>query len=1024
MVLLKTSAIGQGRQLVPIIDMCGIAAIFAYDPAAPAVDRAELVNIRDAMTARGPDGSGAWFSTDGKAALGHRRLSIIDLSPGGAQPMASQNGARVVTFNGEIYNYRELRARLEQKGCRFQSASDTEVLLHLYAEKGEGMVLDLRGMYAFAIWDAAKQGLFLARDPYGIKPLYYADDGKTFHAASQVKALLGAGAIDTSPEPAGHVGFFLWGHVPEPFTLHRGIRALPAGTSLWVGRDGPGQPRRFCGISEILAQAETSRSPRPDRERLRSSLQDSVRHHLIADAPLGLFLSSGLDSATLTGLAAREGGTLRTVTLGFDEFRGTANDETALAEKVARQYGSVHETVWVTGADFHSRGESLFSAMDQPTIDGVNTYFVSLAARRASLKVALSGLGGDELFGGYPSFHEIPRVVGALGLFRHCGAVGRAARVLSAPLLKRMTSPKYAGLFEYGGAYAGAYLLRRGLFMPWELPGLLDPEMARQGWRDLQPILCLEETLKGLSNPRLKVSALESCWYMRNQLLRDSDWAGMAHSLEIRMPLVDVQLLRQISPLLAGDAPPNKQDMASTPAPRLPDEILHRRKTGFCIPVRQWLLRDAEAPRNPGGLSTNRGLRGWSLAVYARFAGGQLASVKQRKQRRSAKAGSARILVLLSDAFGGWGGIAKFNRDFLAALASHERVEEVVALPRQMPHESEPMPAGLTYVRQAAGGKCAFVLQALKAAREMKKHAHCGPVFTICAHINLLPAAYAARLRLSGPLALVIHGIDAWKPTPSLLANRLAAKADRVISVSEFTRDHFLSWSGVARDRVSILPNSVNPSLFGPGPKAASLLARYKLHDKKVIMTLGRLSAEERYKGFDEVLETMPKLLESMPNLAYLIAGDGLDRARLEQKARQLGLAENVVFAGRVAESEKADHYRLADAYVMPGWGEGFGIVYLEAMACGIPVVGSSIDGSREALRHGELGLLVDPHNPAQIREAIIAALSRPKTVPPGLDYFSLANFQSRVHRIMDEWMGYSDKTSCKAEAPLPAFAQ
>lgn len=345
-------------------------------------------------------------------------------------------------------------------------------------------------------------------------------------------------------------------------------------------------------------------------------------------------------------------------------------------------------------------------------------------------------------------------------------------------------------------------------------------------------------------------------------------------------------------------------------------------------------------------------------------------------------------------------------------------------MPRLMPYDSEPMPAGLNYVTQAAGGKCRFVMHALKAAREMRKHTHSAPVFTICAHINLLLAAYAARQILSGPLALVIHGIDAWKPTSGLLANRLATKVDRVISVSQLTTERFLSWSAVSRDKVSILPNSVNLSLFGPGPKDPSLLSRYKLNGKKVIMTLGRLAGAERYKGFDEVLETMPKLLESIPNLTYLIAGDGLDRGRLEQKARSLGLTEHVVFAGQVAEAEKADHYRLADAYVMPSSGEGFGIVYLEAMACGIPVVGSSIDGSREALRNGELGLLVDPRNPEQIRKAILSALCQSKGVPPGLDYFSLASFRSRVHRIVDELIGPSDKTNSTAEAPLSAFAQ
>jgi asparagine synthase (glutamine-hydrolysing) len=547
--------------------------------------------------------------------------------------MKNQDGTLVVTFNGEIYNYRELRSQLEQKGYRFQSTCDTEVLLHLYAEKGERMVNELRGMYAFAIWDAGKRCLFLARDPYGIKPLYYADDGKTCRAASQVKALLAGGNIDTSPEPAGHVGYFLWGHVPEPYTLYRGIRNLAAGHCLTVEADGKKRLRAYCSIPGILAEAEAGgggRRPETgdrrsdfrisesqlstfNKDLLASSLRDSVRHHLIADVPVGVFLSSGLDSTTIAALASEFGGQLRTVTLGFEEFLGTANDEAPLAEQVSRQYGAAHQTIRVNKQDFRGHFARVMNAMDQPSCDGVNSYFVSFAAARAGLKVAMSGLGGDELFGGYPSFQEIPRAVGALGSFRNYGAFGRVVRIISAPLLKQMTSPKYAGLFEYGGTYAGAYLLRRGMFMPWELPELFDPEIVRQGWQNLQPILHLEETLRGLNNSRLKVSALESCWYMRNQLLRDSDWASMAHSLEIRVPLVDIELLREIAPMLTADVPPDKQDLSLSPSSPLPASVLNRPKTGFTVPVRQWLLNEDTE------FQTERGLRGWTRLVYSTF---------------------------------------------------------------------------------------------------------------------------------------------------------------------------------------------------------------------------------------------------------------------------------------------------------------------------------------------------------------------------------------------------------------------
>jgi asparagine synthase (glutamine-hydrolysing) len=592
--------------------MCGIVGIFSYNDSAPRVDLAEMIAVRDAMAARGPDGAGEWISIDERIALGHRRLAIVDLSEAGAQPMATVDGSLRITFNGEIYNYQSIRQRLEANGVVFQSHTDTEVLLHLYAEKGPAMFDELRGMYAFAIWDATRRRMFLARDPFGVKPLYYADDGMTLRFASQVRALLRARSIDTRSDAAGKVGFMLWGYVPEPYTLYAGIRALPPGSWLSVDSDGIRTSGTFCRISDELAAAEDHAASLVSGDvdgRLREAMLDTVSHHMIADVPVGVFLSSGLDSTTLTALAAEVAGScLHTVTLGFEEYRGGEADEVPLAEMVARQFGTTHQTRWLSPGEFRTDFAAMLSAMDQPSIDGANTYFVSKAAKQAGLKAALSGLGGDELFGGYSSFQQIPQLVRTVGKFP-VGAA-KALRAISAPVLKHFTSAKYAGLLEYGGSYAGAYLLRRGLFMPWELPHLLDPDLVREGWRVLQPILQLEATVKDIANDQLRVSALEMTWYMRNQLLRDSDWAGMAHSLEIRVPLVDLNLLRSVAPLALHSQ--GKAEMARTPASPLPDAILNRRKTGFSIPVRDWLA-DAD-PQSAG-----RGLRGWAMRLAREF---------------------------------------------------------------------------------------------------------------------------------------------------------------------------------------------------------------------------------------------------------------------------------------------------------------------------------------------------------------------------------------------------------------------
>lgn len=584
--------------------MCGINAIFAYGSSAPPVAADEVVRVRDAMTNRGPDGDGLWVSDDRRVGLGHRRLAIIDLSPEGAQPMASADGAVRITYNGEIFNYRALRAELEAEGRHFATESDTEVMLQLYERDGAAMVGRLRGMFALALWDERKRGLLLARDGFGVKPLYVADDGKTVRVASQVKALLAGDGVDTAPEAAGHAGFFLFGYVPEPHTLYRGIRSLPAGATMWIDAHGAGAPEVYFDPATTLAAAgETAAVD------LGAALADSVDHHLVADVPVGVFLSAGLDSTTITGLAAKHHGTgLDTVTLGFDAFRGTAEDEVPLAEAVAKIYDTRHRTCWIDGQAFEDHRAALLAAMDQPTIDGVNVYFVAREAANLGLKVALSGLGGDEMFGGYDTFRQVPGLVGGLGWIPGIGAIGAGVRSLVAPLMKPFVSPKYAAVLEYAGGYGDAYMLRRGLFMPWELADLIGPDLARQGLADLDHRRRLAATVNGVDGAARRVTALECAWYMRSQLLRDADWAGMAHSLEIRVPLVDPFLFRRLAPALGRPGGPDKQAMAATPTPPLPDAVRRRPKSGFSIPVRDWLQ---------GPDSGERGLRGWARQVYA-----------------------------------------------------------------------------------------------------------------------------------------------------------------------------------------------------------------------------------------------------------------------------------------------------------------------------------------------------------------------------------------------------------------------
>ncbi|HEX2833518.1 MAG TPA: asparagine synthase (glutamine-hydrolyzing) [Thermoanaerobaculia bacterium] len=592
--------------------MCGINGIFAYGAEARPVDREELLRSRECMRSRGPDAADLWISNDERVGLAHRRLAIIDLSPAGAQPMF--RGELAIIFNGEIYNYKELRARLESMGRTFTSHSDTEVLLYLYDALGEEMLHELRGMFAIALWDGARRRMLLARDPYGIKPLYLADDGNTIRVASQVKALIASERVDRRFDPAAAAGFFLRGTVPEPFTMYRAIRALPAGSYCYVDEHGAGEPRSYFSIAATLRESMHGAVRMSEEDRVpfvHDAVLESVRYHMVADVPVGAFLSAGIDSSAIVAFARESGATdLQTMTLRFEEYRGRDNDEAPLAQLVAREYGVPHTIRELTIADFKGELDRIFAAMDQPTVDGLNSYFISKAAAELGLKVALSGAGGDELFGGYTSFRDIPRWMPVTRVLAKVPGLGEGVYRLNTALAKRSRhiSPKMGEILRHGSSYAGAYLVKRGRFLASELPDVLGEEIAREGLQRLDLLQLIENTVTpDPGTPYARVAALESSLYLRNQLLRDMDWASMAHSLEVRVPLVDAHLLKKLAPVLVTRTGRGKQILANAPQPSLPDAVRKRRKTGFTLPIKEWLRQEGKV---------EFGKRSWARKVY------------------------------------------------------------------------------------------------------------------------------------------------------------------------------------------------------------------------------------------------------------------------------------------------------------------------------------------------------------------------------------------------------------------------
>jgi len=355
-----------------------------------------------------------------------------------------------------------------------------------------------------------------------------------------------------------------------------------------------------------------------------------------------------------------------------------------------------------------------------------------------------------------------------------------------------------------------------------------------------------------------------------------------------------------------------------------------------------------------------------------------------------------RFLAIVPEAFGGFGGIAVYNRDLLTALAELQLCEKVTVLPRLIRQAPATLPVRIELLEKAANSSLRYLCELVRVLFKRERYD-----VVLCGHINLLPLAEIASRLLGAKHVLLIYGIDAWTPTGRRLSDRLVACTDLVISISRFTKQRFLSWSPIHDNQVHLLPNAIHLEKYGIGEKPHYLEQRYGLGGKKVLMTLGRLQQSEQQKGIDEMLEILPAVLPEEKNLSYLIAGDGDDKQRLERKAASLGLSRHVVFAGRVREAEKADHYRLADVFVMPGRQEGFGFVYLEAMASGIPVVASSLDGSREAVLNGELGELADPDDREALKAAIRRALRRPRQIPDGLDFFSYERFRGRLQHII-----------------------
>jgi asparagine synthase (glutamine-hydrolysing) len=576
--------------------MCGIAGVISWDEVEV---RSALPAMVQSQAHRGPDDQGETYTRFGGAylGLGHRRLSILDLSPLGHEPMVHPSSGDQLVFNGEIYNFQSLRKELELQGAQFQSHCDAEVLLEALVKWGAGCIPKLQGMFAFAFFDVHHRRLLLARDSIGIKPLYYAEtaDGK-FVFASEVRSILASGLVSRELDVGGIAGLLAYGAVQHPSTLFREIKSLLPGVvqTIYAPESRSGEPLR----------TETRRywqlpSPGPpvDKESavtcVREILDDSVRDHLVSDVPVGVFLSSGLDSTIVAGIAVRHSSHIRSLSVGFSDQPDLS--ELDLARETARLFGLDHTEISVTGADALAATEVWLHSLDLPSMDGLNVFLISRAVHAQGITVALSGQGGDELFGGYPSFRDVARM---RALIRKTAWIPPPVRQGLARLAtigkSSAVREKAAGIAAGKGGLLGLYFHRRRAMSDRQLEslGLLSHELGLTE----NYVLPEAEADAALDDEDIvwTVSGLETQFYLGNTLLRNGDANGMAHSLEIRVPFLDQRLLDYVLQLPGAVRLPageRSKHLLRLAFPELlrPD-LQAQRKRGFDLPVRRWML--------------------------------------------------------------------------------------------------------------------------------------------------------------------------------------------------------------------------------------------------------------------------------------------------------------------------------------------------------------------------------------------------------------------------------------------------
>lgn len=1001
--------------------MCGICGFTDYK------NDALLAAMASSLRHRGPDEDG--FHHDGaRASLANRRLKIIDLDTG-RQPVKNEDGSVVVVFNGEIYNYRELRADLEKRGHRFSTASDTEVLVHLYEEHGPDLCASLRGMFAFAIWDSKRGRLMLARDQFGVKPLYYAEAGGALFFASELKALLLCDRIPKDLDPAAMDAYFTLLRVPAPLTAFRAVRKLESGCVLLRG-GGRTEIRRYWELRPM----DLSGVPEAElKDRAMAALEASVREQLVSDVPVGLLLSGGLDSAAIASCLGPSGSAVTAFSAGFSGA-DAAYDETEKAALAASAFGLRHERLEVTG-NVSEVCSSLAANFDEPFADSsaIPNYLITRAAS-GRVKTALTGTGGDELFGGYP------RHLGALRLERYLSlpAALRAAASSAADLLPEGRGPRnisgWAKRFTKGGLldFPRGYHSWCSFLREDEKNSLysLDFKAALGGARYAPPLLPQSPD---------EIMRYELAGYLQDDLLTLSDRVSMMNSLELRVPFLDVRLASLMAGISlrtkTGGGLEPKRFMRAMLAGRLPRPLLRQKKMGFQAPVARWLAEDLSgfvsdvlSPKalrrsgflDPMAVAAMRGehaagRRDHSDRLYAALMFELwMDSLRRRGSAAYGASAAGRRLnvviatdIIQADDEGGSGRVAWETARRLAARKHKVSILTRGAAGKPAYERTEGVDI-YRYFGSPAGFR--------SAAAEVKRRYGAADVLSLHhPHTALLaqhyfrgvPSVYcfnspwgeeysirAADQRFSALRRL------AGAAVRRLAEKRVLSRSSVIMSASVFMADRLRAEHGF---KSRIVPLGVDTDKFSPAEDRA--LVRRKLglpEDRFIVFTVRNLAPR---MGLENLVAAAARVADNVPEAYFIIGGRGYLMPRLEAMIKEKGLGGRVKLTGYIEEQDLAMYYQAADVFVLPTKElEGFGLVTLEALACGTPVLATPVAANIEVLGGFNKELLFESETPQAMAAGIESFARRD---PAGLTAFrDRCRFFAETH----SWDKYADE--------------